>query len=66
MNLLYNLPNELIEYIFCIIHKNNYSFVMKELTERTILRNSEKINEIVENFVEQLIEDVLNNINQQL
>tara|TARA_B100001287_G_C22405130_1_gene399722 strand:+ start:67 stop:186 length:120 start_codon:yes stop_codon:yes gene_type:complete len=39
---------------------------MKELTDRTILRNSEKINEIVENFVEQLIEDVLNNINQQL
>tara|TARA_Y100000592_G_scaffold100247_1_gene179376 strand:- start:484 stop:603 length:120 start_codon:yes stop_codon:yes gene_type:complete len=39
---------------------------MKELTDRTILRNSEKINEIVDNFVEQLIEDVLNNINQQL
>ena len=66
MNALYNLPDELIEYIFCMIHKDHYSLVLKELQERTILRNNERINEIVENYVDQLIHDVLANIPHQL
>ena len=66
MNMLYNLPDELIEYIFSILHKNNYLPVLKELEERTILRNDEKVHEIVENFVEQLLENVIGNMNQQL
>lgn len=66
MNILYDLPDELIEYIFCIIHKEYYSSVLKELQERTLLRNNERINEIVENYVDQLIHDVLSNITYQL
>ena len=66
MNILYDLPDELIEYIFCIIHKEHYSSVLKELQERTLLRNNERINEIVENYVDQLIHDVLSNITYQL
>ena len=66
MNFLYDLPDELIEYIFIIVHKQQYKVVLKELKERTIMRNNERLEEWVQNFVDNLIDDVLQNLNTQL
>ena len=65
-NNLYDLPDELIEYIFNIIYKDHFSDVLAELKERTLLRNNDRVHEIVENYVEELIQDVLNSIHNQL
>ncbi len=66
MNFLYDLPDELIEYIFIIAYKEQYNIVLKELKERTVMRNNERLEEWVQNYVDNIIEDVLQNLNTQL
>lgn len=66
MNFLYDLPDELIEYIFIIAYKEQYNIVLKELKERTVMRNNERLEEWVQNYVDNIIEDVLQNLNIQL
>lgn len=66
MNFFYELPNELIEYIFNIVYQEQYALVLEELKERTQLRNNERIEELVDTFVNELIDDVLENLNNQI
>ena len=66
MNFFYELPNELIEYIFNIVYQEQYALVLEELKERTQLRNNERIEELVDTFVNELIDDVLENLNHQI
>ena len=66
MNFFYELPDELIEYIFNIVYQEQYALVLEELKERTQLRNNERIEELVDTFVNELIDDVLENLNHQI
>jgi len=66
MNFFYELPNELIEYIFNIVYQEQYALVLEELKERTQLRNNERIEELVDTFVNELIDDVLENLNHPI
>ena len=58
------LPDEIIEYIYYLIHKDNYSHVLNEL----ILKYNEKnlnnsINKIVSNYIDTLIDEVIDSLN---
>ena len=66
MNFFYDLPDELIEYIFNIMYREKFDIVLEELKERTKLRNNERVEECVEHFINNLIDNVLQNLNNQL
>ena len=56
---LENLPDELIEKIFLIVHQNKYCLVMKELIQK--YENS--LDMIVQKLIEEVMEQAINNVN---
>lgn len=55
-NYLEQLPNELIEYIFSIIHRDNIEPVLNELKEH-VLRT--ELNRMIAAFVDTIVDDAI-------